>query len=736
MRSVAPAAPRDPVEPAMPALGFPAPLTRLIAWGTEVAAAGEALRRARLVTLTGPAGVGKTRLAMELVTRLRPQPGDGGWLVDLATVPPSTDVVAETARTLSVHIHDAATAVDRLCRYLAPREAVLVLDNCEHVLDACAGLAAALLGRCRDLRILATSREPFGIAGETVWSVDPLGPDDASRLFVERARQRRPEFVPGGEDQRAIEQMCARLDGLPLAIELAAARVGMMSVAEILASIEAGRPPAGNRRMAPAHHRSVRAAVDWSYQLLEPAEQLAFRSLAVFVGGFDAGAAQSVAPEMSVDVLARLVDKSLVTVARSGRDRTRYRLLETVRDYASERLVESGQADLARSRLVRHYTAAGNDDFAHWPSRNAQQVVADLEDDYANVRAALEWATTADPAGAALLLAQTKDLFIMLGHADGRRLAELVLDAYPVRDRVRAVVQIAAGLWAMLLFEPGAGQRALAEAHRLSVELGDQPLQAWASFFKGLADVYDGALDRGREHLEAARSGFRALGLPMGQARATAALGLASLMADELDDAAPLVEEALTLSETLDDRWGQGECHTYLGIIEESTDRSGERSSSHYRQAVELLRPFRDAALLPVSIAGQASVLARRDPARSLALAAAASAMRDRVGSAPFFRARAVQTEAAAEAALGGGAERIRRDGARLDTDAAIALAFDARGSTRAGAAGGLSERELEVAALVAEGLANKMIAARLHLSVRTVESHVRHVLTKLDLAN
>ncbi len=482
---------------------------------------GKALRRTRLLTLTGPGGVGKSRLARELAGQLTPRPPDGVWLVDLVLVPFGSDVPAETARTLGIRSPGGAAAIEALGRYLDARHALLVLDNCEHVLDSCAGLAAALLGRCAHVRILATSREPFVIHGEAVREVDPLAPEDASRLFVERARLGvGTAYVLGDDDEAVVAQLCARLDCLPLGIELAAARVATMSVAEIMHSVETSLGELDGRQ----HRRSVRAAVTWSGRLLEPTEQKAFRRLAVFVGGFDAAAAQAVAPGLSIEMLGRLVDTSLVTLAPSAGGRTRYRLLETVREHAWELLVEAGEATAAASRHLHHYASLGDDAFAGWPPPGAPQLVADLEDDYANVRAAADWAATADPCAGVELLARTKDLFIMLGPADGLRLARTLLEVCQTRDRARVVVQITAGLLATLLAGSRAAELDLIEARTLSAKLGDEPLEAWARFFQGVAEASDGAVAPARAHLEAARTGFRALGLTTGEARATAML--------------------------------------------------------------------------------------------------------------------------------------------------------------------------------------------------------------------
>jgi non-specific serine/threonine protein kinase len=585
---------------------------------------------------------------------------------------------------------------------------------------------------------LATSRELLGVSGETVWRLEPLGPRDAQRLFVERARGRRPDFVPSEQADETIGRLCERLDRLPLAIELAAARTGVMSIEEILSSLDAqGAELVGACRVAPEHHRTVRAAVEWSYRLLEPDEQHAFRRLAVFVAGFDADAVRSVVPEPAVDLLTRLVDKSLVAVIDSPRGTTRYRYLETVREYAHELLVAADELDVAREQHLRHFAALSERALEEWLQTGRQSFINELDDDFENVRAALEWAVVSDPCTGLRVLAGTRDLFYKFGQTDGLRLVQRLLDRCPTRDQGRAMALIAAGELANAIGDSTAARAALSEGRELSAELEEPALEAWTAWFQGVTEITSGQPEAGRDHLERSLAVHRQLGIRIGEARALAGLAGTYLFADEPAQAKELHEEALSIFIDEQNLWGQGMCHTFLGMIAEATAPDPAGASRHYRKAVELLRPSQDATLLPVALLGQASVLVRRDETTAIKVLAAATALRARAGGAfqPVFQTRADRVRAAAADKLGGELERLWAEGERLDVDQAAALAFGLP-KRRPAPPDGLSAREHEVAQLVADGLANKTIAARLHLSVRTVEVHVRHTLAKLGLEN
>jgi predicted ATPase/class 3 adenylate cyclase/DNA-binding CsgD family transcriptional regulator len=376
---------------------LPVQLTSFIGRGTEIDEVRRTLAADRLVTLTGAGGVGKTRLAIQVAGQIAGDFTDGVWYVDLAPIADPDLVPVAMRDALGLADQPGHTTTETLIRLMAVRRVLVVLDNCEHLLDAVAELTTALLSACPGLTLLATSREPIGVDGEVIWRVPSLSVDDeAVELFADRARRARSDFTMTDDDLHAVREICRRLDGMPLAIELAAARVRALSLEEIAGSLnDRFRLLTGGRRMAVRRQQTLHASVDWSHTLLTEPEQALFRRLAAFMGGFDLSAARAVAGGTEIeryqilDQLTLLVDKSLVVADNTG-GRMRYRLLETMRQYALEKLGESGEADIVRTRHRDHYTAlAGQLDAP--AATGHQQRVEQLETEIDNLRAAFAW---------------------------------------------------------------------------------------------------------------------------------------------------------------------------------------------------------------------------------------------------------------------------------------------------------------------------------------------------------
>jgi predicted ATPase len=385
---------------------LPGQLTSFVGRARELERVCAAVLAGRIVTLTGVGGVGKTRLAVQVAAEVVPQFDDGAWLFELAAAPDGDTMVQLVAATLAVRPQPGVDLAGSVVESLRHRSLLAVLDNCEHLLEPAGRLAEAIVRNCPGVRVLATSREGLAVEGEQVWPLPSLpvsAPDgehdsDAVRLFEDRALAARPGFVLDGANAAPVVELCRRLDGIPLAIELAAARVVAMSPAEIASHLdERFRLLTGGRRTAVERHQTLRATVDWSYSLLAPAEQRVFDRLGVFSGTFGAVAARSVVAGDGIedwdvlDALAGLVAKSMLNAEESPAGETRYAMLETLRQYARERLDGSGDADRWRRRHAEHYalfaeTAGpalmGPDELAWRP-----RLLADLD----NLRAAYTW---------------------------------------------------------------------------------------------------------------------------------------------------------------------------------------------------------------------------------------------------------------------------------------------------------------------------------------------------------
>jgi predicted ATPase/DNA-binding SARP family transcriptional activator len=522
-------------------------LTSFVGREREIADVHRLLAPGGLLTLTGVGGAGKTRLAEEAARRLLGRYRDGVWIAELARVHDPRLVADAVAAALGLEPSAGADPLRTLVGRLAPRTLLLVLDNCEHLLTACADLAAALRRSCPGVTLMATSREPLHVPGEVTFRVPSLelpepadlrDPDRLAglasvRLFLDRARDVRPDFVLEAGNAAAIVEICRRLDGIPLALELAAARASHLEAVEIAERLSEALSLLG-RRGELTRHATLRAALEWSHALLSDDEQILLRRLAVFAGSFPLAAVEQVCADDGLpradilDCLGRIVDKSLVQIERAG-DRSRYRLLETIRQLARERLVAAGEAEAFESAHCRHFLQFALD---HDPDRTAGVVVERpqlLDVDHDNLRAALSWAVRHDPPQALLLGVSLWRYWLARGHfVEGAGWLERILDApsAPSPERARA-------LFALAILEARRGlsgrMAALGDAAAAAAETSGGPVDvAYARLLRGTLLLGIGRVD---ESERIAASMLSGAGLPGAASVEAAACWLAALAA-------------------------------------------------------------------------------------------------------------------------------------------------------------------------------------------------------------
>jgi predicted ATPase/class 3 adenylate cyclase/DNA-binding CsgD family transcriptional regulator len=503
---------------------LPVQLTSFIGRGAQINDVRQIVADNRLVTLTGAGGAGKTRLAVQVAAQMTGEFDGGVWYADLAPIVDPDLVPVAVVGAFGLPDQPGRSTMDTLLSFIADRQMLVVLDNCEHLLDACATLIIALCGACPRLTVVATSREPIGVAGEVSWRVPSLSlVDEAIELFTDRARRASPDFALTDHNAAAVAEICRRLDGMPLAIELAAARVPALSLDEIVDGLhDRFRLLTGGARTAVRRQQTLQASVDWSHALLTEPERVLFRRLAVFMGGFDLEAARAVGgsgevqPYQVLDLLALLVDKSLV-VAENTSGRTRYRLLETVRQYALEKLGESGEANTVRSRHRDHYTAMAALLDAPAPAGHKRRLEqAEIEID--NLRAAFAWCNeNSDTEGALALASSLQPLWVVRGRIqEGLAwIAAVLTDDVHKRE-----------------IAPAVRARMLADKTILAAVVGAEP-----------------NVDQAEEALAIARN----VDDPALLARALTACGSVSAFSPEV--ARPYINEAIELARTIGDRW-------------------------------------------------------------------------------------------------------------------------------------------------------------------------------------
>ncbi len=562
------------VRTAVVAQNLPAQLTSFVGRQAQLGELRDIVTANRLVTLTGAGGAGKTRLAVESGARVAADFSDGVWYVDLAPITIPEVAPVTVARTLGLPDQPGRSTMDLLVRFFGDKKVLLLLDNCEHLLDACGAMVVELLAACPRLTILATSREPLGLPGELSWRVPSLSlADEAIELFIDRARRARPEFVVTEENRALLEQICERLDGMPLAIELAAARVRALSLHQIVDSLhDRFRLLTGGARTAVRRQQTLRASVDWSHALLTEPEQVLFRRLAAFAGGFDLDAAQAVGADSDVesyqllDQLSLLVDKSLV-VADDTADGMRYRLLETVRQYAQEKLGESGEADEVRTRHRDYYTARAIDLESHGLS-GLEALLNWAQSEIDNLRAAYSWSLEkSEPEIALELVSAVQQVWIRCGRF---REGLAGFDAL-LTDETRSHVTPAAWVrgvayhgvlcaWAGARGDVDRSREALAIARELDVPA----LLALALVGRGALALYE--VDKLESYVDEAIDRVRASDDRWSLCQTLAYLAVTNCYAGEPIPMRAAAEEGRDLADALGDRFFSRNCRTWLGL--------------------------------------------------------------------------------------------------------------------------------------------------------------------------
>jgi non-specific serine/threonine protein kinase len=772
--------------------GLPAALTSFVGRAGPMSEVAALLDQYRLVTVTGPGGAGKTRLAGQVADQVAGRFADGAWLAELAPVRDPALVPAVVAAALGVLEQPGVPAAGVLARVLARRQLLLVLDNCEHVAGAAAQLCAGLLAACDDVRVLATGREPLRVAGEARYRLGPLTlPDlddpadvagsEAVALFADRARRADPRFVLDGQAGPVVARLVARLDGMPLAIELAAARVEALGVAGLLDRIDDrfALLTEGDR-VAADRQRSLAATVEWSYRLLEEHERRVFRAVSAFPAGFTLEAAEAVAGAAVGPAVLRLVDCSLLSPPQAGPDgRSRYVMLETLRAYGAGQLAEAGEQEQDGAALARYALGVAGQAAAGLQTGTGESAAASwLDAEDATMRQVLAWAMEHDAAMALRLAVALAPWWQLRGRLAGQysllcqaaecaemgsggwRAAQLwlgqtaqfsadpaaalghftaVRDAVAVRPPSRALASALAGRAAVLRImgrtaeAAGDARRALALARQIGDPAGELLALAELSFSAHYAGDHDEAVRLARQ------AGQITTGIPGSLAR-TSSYVLTIVLAHAGDLAAAQRAGAAGLARARDagDLYNQAVFLAGIMDLDLRAGRTGD-AAAHLREALQIavrIGSWID-LLTGLSQCGDlCAATGRAAEALTLWTACAAVNRHGRLTEPPWFELRREDQLRQARQVLGPGRARAAEDrGAAMSlaTAAEYALMLTDPGPPQPAAPGSgqLSARERELVALVARGRTNAQIAAQLYISVRAVSSHLDRIRDK-----
>lgn len=683
---------------------LPVQLTRFIGRAEEIAQIRELVAANRLVTLTGPGGTGKTRLSLEVAATALSAMPDGVFFIDLSSVMEPRMVASMIATTLNVRENPGRPVVETLADHLRDKELLLVLDNFEQVVEAGPDALEPLLRAAPKLKALVTSRVPLHLYGEHEFKVPPLilpDPDhlpdpravmefDSVALFAERAAARRPQFRVGADNARTVAEITARLDGLPLAIELAASRMNLLSPESLLARLQQRLPLLrAEDRNVPERQRTLRRTIEWSYELLDEAERRMFSRLSVFAGGADLEAIEAVVNpdgELGIDILdglASLVDKNLVRSVDTPDGEPRFAMLETIREYGLEQLSKSGDERLVRRRHAEHWIHVGERTSETLFGADRPAVSRRLEQDHENFRSALTWVLESDEPELGLRLgAALRDFWREGGHyTEGIRWFQSLLAAPGAAGKtlLRARALTGAADISSWIGEIAAYLRFAEEAVSIYRELADPAgIPADALEELGAAQMFNGQLSEARVSLSEARQLNIALGNRQKAGECTLALSILTLIEGRPEEARAPMEEALATFEDLGSAWYIAFAERNVGHLDR-LEGSLDAAENRYRKSLSGLREVESALGVGWVVYGFADLaLARGQYERAVRLAGASRAIRDREGEVWSFdyvfvgdvreRARAFLDEATAE--------NLYREGLEMQFEEAVAYAL------------------------------------------------------------
>lgn len=743
---------------------LPVDVTSFVGRRQEITEVKRLLSSSRLVTLTGSGGVGKTRLALRVVRDLSRSFQGRVWFVELAELREAALLANTVAERVGIHDQSARPPVEALIEFLRAKPGLVLLDNYEHLIDSCAELVATLLAACPELRVLATGRQALGLLGESVYTVPAFAVPDvrrvrsaealtsyaAIRLFVERAQAVQISFRLDASNAKAVARVCHDLDGVPLAIELAAVRLRSLSVEQIAERLsERFRLLTTEARDVPARQRTLGALIDWSYDLCSDQERLVWARVSVFSGSFDLDAAEYVAAggglavEEVLGVVGSLTDKSIL-LREGDAGGARYRMLETVREYGQARLAEAGEESAVRRHHRDWYEELAKRFAAEWLGPEQVAWVQRLRQEHANLRVALEFcASQPGEALAGLRMAtQIDDYWLLRGfHAEARHWLERLLATVeqPIGERLSALR--IGGRLALLQGDRQAGRAQLAEAIELAERLEDDTERAYLTLIRGMGALFTGDLPQAIALLGDALTRSRAAGLLRGELYALFLLGMALGLHGEREQGLALLEECLRttsrLGETLWHSWALWS----IAHVEVLYDDGLDRAETAGKQALSMQQSLDNRLAIAFNLDTLAWTAVRRhDHLRAATLFGTAHAAWQAIGSTPenyavFARLHHEHVTQARDALAEHAFQAAFARGEQMSTDDAIEFAREARRPAPPASEGTealLTRRERQIAELVAEGLSNRDIATSLVISQRTAEAHVEHILAKL----